>query len=122
MTTFTEPNRSFEALLSEGNGAISRETVTIVSGAGVLDAGTVLGKITASGKYTGYDDGNSGGSNAAVAVLAQAVDATSADVTATAITRLAEVKYDQLVWIAANDATSKTAAVVNLKTVNIICR
>ena len=32
-------------LVSEGNGTYSRETVTIASGEGVLNAGAVLGKI-----------------------------------------------------------------------------
>ena len=49
MTTYTEPFRPYEVLISEANGSLSRESVTIVSGAGVLSAGTVLGKITKAG-------------------------------------------------------------------------
>lgn len=123
MTTYTEPYRAFEALLSEGDGSISREVVTIKAGSGELAAGTVLGKITSGGKYEGYDDGNAGGSGSAVAVLMHAVDASGAsDVSATVILRLAEVKYDALQWITGNDATSKTAAVTSLATKYIICR
>lgn len=122
MATYTEPYRSFEALLSEGSGSISREAVTIKSGSGVLAAGTVLGKITASGKYEGYDDGNSGGSATAAAVLAQAVDATSSDIVATAIVRMAEVKKDALQWVAAVDSTAKTKAYGDLAGSYIIAR
>lgn len=54
--------------------------VVIVSGAGALTRGTVLGRITASGKYDAYDDGDSDGTEVARAILAHDVDATSADV------------------------------------------
>lgn len=58
--------------------------VTIASGAGVLTTGTVLGKITASGKFKAYQDGASDGSEVAKLILAEDVDATSADVKAMA--------------------------------------
>lgn len=122
MATYTEPYRNFEALLSEGDGSISREVVTIKSGAGVLAAGTVLGKVTTGGKYEGYDDGKSNGAETALAVLAQSVDASSADVSATVIARLAEVKKDALQWIAAVDATAKTKAYSDLAAVYVIAR
>lgn len=122
MATYTEPYRNFEALLSEGDGSISREVVTIKSGAGVLAAGTVLGKVTTGGKYEGYDDGKSNGAETALAVLAQSVDASSADVSATVIARLAEVKKDALQWISAVDATAKTKAYSDLAAVYVIAR
>lgn len=120
MTAYTENVWPLEALFWEAHPSMSREQVTIVSGAGVVEAGTVLGKITASGKYEPYDDGNAGGSNAAVAVSLYKVDATSADKTVTAVLRLAGVKKDALQWKSGNDATSKTAAYTNLKTLNIV--
>lgn len=49
MTTYTEPYRDFEALLSVGDGAISFESATIAAGAGALVANTVLGKTTRAG-------------------------------------------------------------------------
>lgn len=58
--------------------------VTIVSGAGELAKGTVLGKITASGKYDAYDNTDNDGTETAKLILANAVDATSADVKASA--------------------------------------
>lgn len=44
-TTFTETPRDLAFLLSEANGMLSREAITILSGEGKLKAGTVLGKI-----------------------------------------------------------------------------
>lgn len=216
MTTYNEPQRDYEALLSEADGSLSREAITIASGAGVLASGTVIGKITTgasasavafsgntgngtmgtitvsagalegayklviiepatdagkfqvedptgkiigtgavaaafskgglaftladgatdfasgdgftitvaagSGKWTGYDDGNADGSQVAAGVLMQSVDATSADVDATAIVRLAEVKTDALQWIDAVDSTAKAKAYVDLASVYIIAR
>jgi len=54
-------------------------SVTVASGEGVLEAGTVLGKVTASGKYAAYDNAASDGTQTAVAILADKVDATSSD-------------------------------------------
>ena len=122
MTTYQEPIRNFEALLSEGEGSISREAVTIKSGAGALMAGTVLGKVTSGGKYEGYDDGKTNGAEVACAVLVQSVDATSADVAATAVLRVCEVKKDALQWIAAVDATAKTKAYSDLASSFVIVR
>lgn len=214
MTTYTEPYRDFGALLYDEQ-AISREAITIASGAGVLAAGTVIGKITTgtsatatafagntgtgtvgtitvsagakvgtyklviiepatdagkfqvedpdgkiigtgtvasafskgglaftladatdfvagdgfdivvaagSGQWTGYDDGNSDGSQVAAGVLMQAVDATSATASATAIVRFAAVKKDALQWISGVDNTAKTKAYADLAAIDIIAR
>lgn len=51
----------------------------ILSGAGVLKRGTCLGKITASGKCVAVNSANNNGSQNIFAVLAEEVDATSAD-------------------------------------------
>ena len=70
MTVLTETIHQGEWLVSEGNGKISRDEVTVtVSGATKWLSGTVLGKITASGKYIKYDNGASDGSQAAAGIL-----------------------------------------------------
>lgn len=46
MTTLTEGTHSGEFLVSEANGTLSRESVTVAAGAGVVTAGMVLGKRT----------------------------------------------------------------------------
>jgi hypothetical protein len=107
--------RPYEFLLSTANGSRAFEAVTIVSGAGALAAGTVLGKITASGKYTAYSDAAADGSQAAAAILCDAVDATSADQLATVIARDAEVFASKLTGSDANGLT-------DLAALNIIAR
>lgn len=54
--------------------------VTVASGSGVLERGTVLGRVTADGKYVPYKAANADGSQVPRAVLAARVDATDADV------------------------------------------
>lgn len=66
--------------LFAGNFPVVEVPVVVASGAGVLTRGTVLGKITASGKYKAYNNGASDGSEVAKLILAKNVDATSADV------------------------------------------
>ena len=120
MATYNEPVRNYEFLLCEGPGTISREKVTLLqdaTNAQPVVAGTVLGKITASGKYTPYDDAVAGlvaaGATTAAAILAQTVDTAAiaaGDVTVQIIARFAEVKEDMLTWHTLADATAKTAA------------
>lgn len=121
MTTFTEAARAGEFIIAEGNGSISREEVTILSGQN-LAAGTVVGKVTASGKYIAYDDDNADGSQAAVGILYAAVDASAADKKGVIIARHAEVADSLLVWAGTNDAGDKTAGKADLAALDIIIR
>lgn len=106
----TEQKRAGEFLIAEGNGSISREKVVVVSGAGVLVPGTVLGKITASGKYDAYDNADvTTGLGTAVAVLYNEVDATAADAEAVVIARHAEVDETLLTGINAEGKTDLAA-------------
>lgn len=107
---------------SEANGDLSRETVTIVSGSGKLLAGTVLGQITVGGKYKPYDNNNSDGSETAKAVLVYDVDATSADIAAVAIVRLAELWTNRLQWAASVLVGEKAPAYAELATTFVIVR
>jgi hypothetical protein len=65
-------------------GDFPRKTAwgTILSGTAPLVRGTVLGKISASGKLKPVDSSKSDGSQAPFAVLAEAADASSADAAA----------------------------------------
>jgi Bacteriophage lambda head decoration protein D len=54
MAELQEGRYAGEFIVSEGNGSISRETITVLSGE-TLQAGAVLGKVTASGKYKALD-------------------------------------------------------------------
>lgn len=125
LDTKTMGPRDLSFVLSEV-GPISRDTVTVLSGAGVLKPGTVLGKVTASGKFkpvTAAAEDPATGADLAVAVLAYGVDATEADAKAVVVARLAEVKTSMLVWGADfdNDAKKK-AAIAELAAANIIAR
>lgn len=121
MTTYTEPYRASEIIASEAPGTLSRETVTIVAGSGAIVAGTVLGKITASGKYAPYDDDNADGTEVAAAIALENVTAT-ADVTCATLFRLAEFKADILQWAGTNDAPDKAAGLVDLAAKYLIAR
>lgn len=80
MTVLTQGIQPLEFLLSEADGMRSREQVTVTVAGGVaLPSGTVLGKITATGKYIKYSDGASDGSQAAAAVLGTALPGTNGD-------------------------------------------
>ena len=90
-TVFTEGFHTAEFILSEGNGQISREQVTIAAAAPAMAAGTVVGKITASGKYVPYNNSATDGSEVAAGILYHAVADKSTDQKATIIARNAEV-------------------------------
>ncbi|MCK2095225.1 head decoration protein [Thauera aromatica] len=119
MATFTEARRTGSYILSEANGTRSREDLVIASGAGVLEPGTVLGKITAvganQGKYAPYDDTADDGTEAAAAILYQAVDATATDAKAVGHVRDCEVAELRLVGI---DAAAK----VDLAALGVLVR
>lgn len=120
-TTSTEGTRPFEVMLSCCNGTISHDTGTLISGQNCV-AGTVLGKITASGKYTLHNNAASDGSEVAAAVLLAAVDASAADARALVLTRLCEVKGVLLTWKSGISAPDKAAGIVALAVNHIIVR
>ena len=64
-----------------GGDAINAVTESIVVDTGVLSRGALLGKITATGKYVLSASAAADGSQTPVAILAEDVNATSADVT-----------------------------------------
>lgn len=111
METATMQTRNLAFLLSEAAGRRSRATVTIASGEGKLAAGTVLGKVAASGKYVASPDAEvvgKEGAETARAILAYGVDATDADVDVTVIDRDAEAKLPMLSFHASVDDQTKT--------------
>lgn len=123
MPTKTEHLGTGAFLKSEGAGHISRDSIVIASGAGALLAGTVLGKVTASGKYLAHSPAGVDGTQNAAAVLLADVDATSADAEGVGILRLAEVWKDRLVWGAGVTTTQhKTDALVELASTDVIGR
>ncbi len=123
MTVLTETRHPGEFLMSEANGQRSRETITVASGAGVIAPGSVLGKITASGKYLVSAIGATDGSQTAAAVSLYGCDATSADQKIAAILRDAEVNGNILTYHADRDqAAERAAARADLAAVGVIVR
>jgi hypothetical protein len=95
---------------------IVNEEIIVASGAGVLVPGTVLGKITASGKYVLHDAGLSNGAETAAAILYNGVDATSADVTAVAtVNGPATINGNELTFKTGISDANKTAAIAALR-------
>lgn len=126
MTILTEGRHTGEFILSEAEAGRGRDNVVIASGAGVIKPGTVLGKITASGKYwpsTNASVTETAGAQTALAIAMDWYDATSADVKAAVISRAAQVKGDALSYDASvNDATKIGAKATQLAAVGIIVR
>lgn len=81
-----------EWLLSEDNGQRSRSKATAtVAGSVALPSGTVMGKITASGKLIKYVNTASDGSQQAVGILYNALPGVNGDYAVTIIDCDAEV-------------------------------
>ena len=116
----TEPRRTGDAIISEGNGSISRERVTIESGQN-LGANAVLGQITGNSQWTAVDPGAADGSEVARGMLIKAVDASAAAGSGVIIRRLAELANEDLDWGTLN-AGQITTARGQLESENIIVR
>lgn len=121
MTVLTEGPRTAGYLISEANGTRSREVVTLLAGNN-LPPGTVLGKVTASGKYTALAPAATDGSEKAAAVLYAGVDATAAEKPAVVTARDSEVQTTELAWPVGATAPQKTAALGQLAALGIVAR
>lgn len=114
--------RTGHFIVREANGYRSRHAALIAAGAGKLNAGAVLGKITASGKYAPLNPGAGDGSETAVAVLYEGCDATDGDVRRTMIVRDAEIHADVLIYADGVTDAQKTAALADLASAGLIAR
>lgn len=121
MTVLTDGRHTAEYIASEANGTRSREVVTLITGQN-LPAGSVLGKITASGKYTALAPAASDGSEDAAAVLFDNVNATAADKPAVISARDTEVKAVALTWPNGISGPDKTTALGQLAALGIVAR
>lgn len=117
----TMPDMQSAFVKYEAPQGYSREDITILSGQN-LARGTVLGKITASGKYIAYINAASDGSGVAAGVLLDAVDASAADAKGVAIVRHAMVSKSALVFGGSPSQGDKDAAYVELETAGVLCR
>jgi hypothetical protein len=119
----TEGTHPAEFLLSEAPGSLSRDNVTVtVPASTTLPAGSVLGQITATGKYVQYDETNSDGSQNAAAVLVaplQNDEVAPADAAGVVINLNAEVRVDDLQW---KDGVDDDGGVADLRALGIKAR
>ncbi len=97
---------------------------TIADGATDFAAGDrfTITVAAGSGKYKEYDPANTDGSQTAVAILLDAVDATAADADGVIVARQAEVNAAELVWFDSATAEQKAAGLSQLKAHDIIAR
>ena len=123
MTTLTEGKHAGGFLVWEVLRDYTRETATISSGAGMLEPGTVLGKITTGGKYTVLTPGASNGSQNAAGILWAGVNATDADALGVIILRgPAIVNRHEIVWPEGATEAQITTATTALAALGIILR
>lgn len=95
--------------------AACRETVTLAAGQGIADPGTVIGRLTASGKAVRWSSAATDGSQVVAGVLLGRVDATDADQIAPAAVRgPARILRNALVFPAGATAAQKDTAVAAL--------
>lgn len=111
MVTLTEGRYASDWLKREADSLFSREEAVIASGAGVVVSGTVVGKITASGKYKPVTVAAVDGSEDAAGIVMWDVDATSTDAPAVIIARDAIVVHQGLKYGADVDTSGERAAI-----------
>src|ERR1700752_5512276 len=126
MPTLTMSPTLGDLLKYELNGNYSRETVTLKSGTNYA-LGSVLGKITASGKYRlspAAQVAGDEGAETAIAVLIEAVDATAADKTGLVVARGPAIGSKAMPVLAASvdQAGEKTAKYAQLSTAGVVPR
>ena len=121
-------NKSWDqAVKFEVNPDFCRDVVTIASGSNAantyLKPLTLLGKITASGKFVPLNPAATDGSeNVAGVLYSENVDASAADKEAVVLVRgIALVVFEQLVLVNSLTTNQKAAAKAELLAMNIKC-
>jgi len=126
MAILTEGTRDMEFLVSEANDWRSRDEVTVTVPANTtFDAGTVMGKLTASGKFVRHNAALTTGAENETAVLGfNVVNSTgsAADYTATVVARDAEVNGSDLTYEAGADGAQVITSNAALAALGIIVR
>ncbi len=119
-------HRTAAFLVSEGQGTISREQEMIAGGSGKIKPGTVLGKVTASGKFKPLAPTANDGTQSAAAILIEGCntgkDDDAEDVRRTIIARHAEVHGAMLLWPEGITDPQKKTATGKLAGLGIVIR
>jgi hypothetical protein len=117
----TETPHPGSCLINVAEGHRSVDNGTLIMGQD-LPANRVVGQITASKKWTGYDPNASDGSQTRLGILYAAVDATDADSPCVVITRDCEVIRDQLTYTPLSPAAVPATAEAALAVYHVIVR
>lgn len=126
MKNYREPNREGDVVKYSVKD-YSYADIVIAAGSGKLAVGTVLGKVTADGKYvplslTSNETAQDNGSQIAAAVLVRNIDATENDIKTVAVVRHAVVLESNLIFPASIEDSAKTNAVEELEAAGIVTR
>ncbi|PIW39208.1 MAG: head decoration protein [Hydrogenophilales bacterium CG_4_8_14_3_um_filter_62_83] len=122
MSVLAEPLNLGDLLKYEAPNLYSRDRVTVASGQN-LPLGTVLGIVTASGKYKQIDPSAGDGTQVAAGVLLQACDATLIDRDdGLVVARHAVVAHHALAWPDAITTAEQLTAIAQLKALGVLVR
>lgn len=114
------PTRTFtrvldgEHVISEANGRLSREGIVLAATSVKIPAGTVLGKVTATGNYVPLAPAAVDGSQTAAAVLFAGKDVNTGVQKAVAHVRNCELNVNKVTWPSGITAAQKTTAIDQL--------
>lgn len=121
MATLTESKHTGEFMGELALGeSYHVDEVTVLSGQNLV-AGTVVGRVTASGKYVAYDNaGTDDGRRTVAGIIVPDCDASAADATSRVLVRgPAMVNKNDLTWAAGIDAGEQATAIAALLTLGI---
>ena len=117
----THPRTAGIYIAAEVAVALSRENGVLAEGES-LQAGTVLGKLTATGEYVQLDPEADTGAENAAAILYASKDATDSAQPIVVTERLTAVTGDELIWPDGIAAPAKAAAIAALAAKHIVIR
>lgn len=96
MTALYDTPKLKPFVVSEASNQRSRDNVTVTVSGTAIKSGTVMGRLTATGKYVPYNNGGSGGAEVAYGILYQHIPAQTGDVQAVVFNTDCEVVRQEL--------------------------
>lgn len=105
MTALYDTPKLKPFVVSEASNQRSRDNVTVTVAGAEIKSGTVLGKVTTTGKYVPYSNSATNGSEVAAGILYQHVPAQTGDVKAVVFNTDCEVNRKELTGL---DAAAET--------------
>jgi hypothetical protein len=121
MSSAIEPKNLGDLLKFEEESLYSRDEVSVAAGQ-ILALGAVVGRNTTSGELAALDPSATDGTESAIGVMAEEVDATTASTQAVMIARHALVARQALEWPADITAEQIAAALTQLESRGVVAR